>query len=54
MHTQGCLQLAEEVDKEHRKMTDKIAERCEVVKVRNPNPDPVTWVSCSSWLHSIL
>jgi hypothetical protein len=40
MHTQGCLQLAEEVDKEHRKMTDKIAERCEVVKVRNPNSKP--------------
>ncbi|KAK3122864.1 hypothetical protein QOZ80_8AG0619420 [Eleusine coracana subsp. coracana] len=32
MQTQGCLQLAEEADKEHKKMTDKIAERCEVVK----------------------
>ncbi|GJN39516.1 hypothetical protein PR202_gb28640 [Eleusine coracana subsp. coracana] len=32
MQTQGCLQLAEEADKEHKKMVDKIAERCEVVK----------------------
>ena len=33
MQTHGCLQLAEEADKEHRKVADKIAERAEVVKV---------------------
>uniref|UniRef100_A0A0A9FML9 Uncharacterized protein n=1 Tax=Arundo donax TaxID=35708 RepID=A0A0A9FML9_ARUDO len=32
MQTQACLQLAEEADKEHRKMADKIAERAEAVK----------------------
>ena len=33
MQTQGCLQLVEEADKEHKKMTDKIAERAEAAKV---------------------
>ncbi|TVU33074.1 hypothetical protein EJB05_24859, partial [Eragrostis curvula] len=33
MRTQGCLQFEEEADKEHKKMTDKINERTEVVKV---------------------
>jgi len=33
MQTHGCLQLAEEADKEHKKVADKIAERSEVVKV---------------------
>jgi len=33
MQTHGCLQLAEEADKEHKKVADKIAERAEVVKV---------------------
>ncbi|KAG2581992.1 hypothetical protein PVAP13_6KG083000 [Panicum virgatum] len=32
MQTHGCVQLAEEADKEHRKVADKIAERAEVVK----------------------
>ncbi|RLM62048.1 uncharacterized protein C2845_PM14G04270 [Panicum miliaceum] len=32
MQTHGCLQLAEEADKEHKKVADKIAERAEVVK----------------------
>ncbi|XP_062195183.1 uncharacterized protein LOC133898483 [Phragmites australis] len=32
MQTQGCLQLAEEADKEHKKMADKISERAEAVK----------------------
>ncbi|TVU33075.1 hypothetical protein EJB05_24860 [Eragrostis curvula] len=32
MRTQGCLQFEEEADKEHKKMTDKINERTEVVK----------------------
>jgi hypothetical protein len=33
MQTHGCLQLAEEADKEHKKVADKIAERAELVKV---------------------
>nr|CAB3482333.1 unnamed protein product [Digitaria exilis] len=32
MQTHGCLQLAEEADKEHKKVADKITERTEVVK----------------------
>ncbi|TVU00936.1 hypothetical protein EJB05_53624, partial [Eragrostis curvula] len=32
MQTQGCQQSAEEADKEHQKMADKINERAEVVK----------------------
>ncbi|CAO2205940.1 unnamed protein product [Urochloa humidicola] len=32
MQTHGCLQLAEEADKEHKRVSDKIAERTEVVK----------------------
>ncbi|KAL5230639.1 hypothetical protein ABZP36_029415 [Zizania latifolia] len=32
MQKQSCLQLADEAEKEHRKMTDKITERAEAVK----------------------
>ncbi|KAF8662440.1 hypothetical protein HU200_056025 [Digitaria exilis] len=32
MQTHGCLQLAEEAEKEHKKVADKITERMEVVK----------------------
>ncbi|CAL5010534.1 unnamed protein product [Urochloa decumbens] len=32
MQTHGCLQLAEEADKEHKRVSDKITERTEVVK----------------------
>nr|ACR37921.1 unknown [Zea mays] len=32
MESHGCLQLAEEVDKEQQKIADKIAERAELVK----------------------
>ncbi|KAL6659401.1 hypothetical protein ACP70R_003441 [Stipagrostis hirtigluma subsp. patula] len=32
MQTQGCLQLAEEAEKEHKRVADKIAERAEAVK----------------------
>jgi hypothetical protein len=33
MQTHGCLQLAEEAEREHKKVADKITERTEVVKV---------------------
>jgi hypothetical protein len=33
MQSHGCLQLAEEADKEQKKMADKIAEHAELVKV---------------------
>lgn len=33
MQTQSCLQLADEAEKEHRKMADKISEHAEAVKV---------------------
>jgi hypothetical protein len=36
MQTHGCLQLAEEADREHKKVADKITERTEVVKVPVP------------------
>ncbi|KAL6843090.1 hypothetical protein ACP4OV_026803 [Aristida adscensionis] len=32
MQTQGCLQLAEEAEKEHKRVADKITERVEAVK----------------------
>uniref|UniRef100_A0A0A9DCS7 Uncharacterized protein n=1 Tax=Arundo donax TaxID=35708 RepID=A0A0A9DCS7_ARUDO len=32
VQTQGCLQLADQADKEHKKMADKIAERAKTVK----------------------
>ncbi|CAO2168229.1 unnamed protein product [Urochloa humidicola] len=32
MQTHGCLQLAEEAEKEHKRVADKITERTEVVK----------------------
>jgi hypothetical protein len=32
MQTQSCLQLADEAEKEHRKMADKISEHAEAVK----------------------
>ena len=44
MQTHGCVQLAEEADKEHKKVADKIAERAEVVKVP-PMTDLVLFIS---------
>jgi len=41
MQSHGCLQLAEEVDKEQKKMADKIAEHAELVKV-----PPLSFLAC--------
>ena len=48
MQSHGCLQLVDEVDKEQKKMADKIAEHAELVKV--PPISFLAWVCycCSS------
>jgi hypothetical protein len=48
MQSHGCLQLAEEVDKEQQKIADKIAERAELVKVGTPDLTPCVCYCCSS------
>ena len=44
MQSHRCLQLAEEVDKEQKKMADKIAEHAELVKV-----PPISFLACVSY-----